>query len=241
MSIKNTISDTFRLLTFQITEQEMAGFTRAHLIFGLVCTWLVGIGRYWDDPKAGILQHLGVGSVIYVFVLAFVLWVLVYPLRPKNWSYFHILTFISLVSPPAALYAIPVENFLSLNDSRSVNAWFLLIVAALRVALLMFFLYRFARLGWLKTLTATVLPITAIVWVLAMLNLERAVFDIMGGFREGTSKDSAYGLLIVIVLFSTVLLPVSLISYLVLAYLSYVKNPDVPESVFPREPAEPES
>lgn len=105
------------------------------------------MGRYWDDPGAGILQHLGAGSVVYVFCLSFVLWVVVYPLRPKNWSYFHILTFISLVSPPAMLYAIPVEQFMSLAKASELNMWFLLMVATWRVALLLFFLARFAAMS----------------------------------------------------------------------------------------------
>src|SRR3712207_7552248 len=44
------------------------------LAFGLACTWLVGVGRYWDNPRASLLQHLGVGSVVYVFALALLLW-----------------------------------------------------------------------------------------------------------------------------------------------------------------------
>jgi len=44
-----------------------------HLMFGLLCAWLAGMGRYWDDPGAHLLQRLGVGSVIYVFALSFLL------------------------------------------------------------------------------------------------------------------------------------------------------------------------
>lgn len=231
MSIRNIITDAFRLLTFRITREEMLYFTRGHLIFGLICTWLVGMGRYWDDPGANILQHLGTGSVVYVFCLSFILWVVVYPLRPKSWSYFHILTFISLVSPPAMLYAIPVEQFMSLAKASELNMWFLLIVATWRVALLLFFLARFAAMSAAAVLTATLLPITAIVVTLASLNLERAVYDIMGGFRAPTRGDDAYGLLMFILLLSILLFPVTIISYIILAYRAYARQKTIMVSI----------
>jgi hypothetical protein len=224
MSLKQTIQDTFRLLTFRITQDEMLSFTRGHLIFGLVCTWLVGMGRYWDDPLAGILQHLGVGSVIYVFILSFILLVVVSPLRPTNWSYFHVLTFVSLVSPPAMLYAIPVERFSSIDTASGLNVCFLFIVAAWRVALLLFFLSRFAALSGFAVLVSALLPVTAIVCVLVMLNLERAAFDVMGGFRETTPGDAAYGVLIAISTLSILLFPATVISYIGLIYLGYVRH-----------------
>jgi hypothetical protein len=230
MSMKKIVADTFRLLTFRITEQEMLGFTRGHLIFGLIFTWIVGMGRYWDDPGALLLQHLGVGSVIYVFFLSFLLSVVVYPLCPKNWSYFHALTFVSLVSPPALLYAIPVERFFSFDNAATLNALFLLIVATWRVALLLFFLLRFAALPGLAAITAALLPITALVCALAMLNLERAVFDIMGGFRKPTTVDAAYDWLVTISVLSVLLFPVTLISYI---YFVLSRRKQKTESIVP--------
>lgn len=224
MSLTKIITDTFRLLTFKITQGEVLSFTKGHLIFGLVCTWLVGIGRYWDDPGANLLQHLGVGSVIYVFILSLLLCLVVFPLRPKNWSYFHVLTFVSLVAPPAILYAIPVERFSSIETASGLNAWFLFIVATWRVALLLFFLRRFAALSGIAVITAALLPVTAIVCGLVMLNLERAVFDVMGGLRESTAGDSAYGVLIMISTLSVLLFPFTVISYLILIYLARVRQ-----------------
>ncbi len=88
------VKDTFRLLTFRIAREEILNFGWQHLVFGLVCTWLVGIGRYWDNPRADFLQHLGIGSVVYIFVLSLFLWLTVLPLKTKDWTYFKVLTFV---------------------------------------------------------------------------------------------------------------------------------------------------
>ncbi len=220
-SHKSVLSTAARLLTFRLSRQEFLDLGRSHFIFGLAATWIVGIGRYWDDPGAKLVQHLGLGSVIYIFVLSMFLWLVVWPLRPKRWSYRKVLIFVSLASPPAILYAIPVERFLSLEAARSVNAWFLAVVATWRVALLIFFLRRYAQLGVFQIIVAACLPLTLIVTMLSALNLERAVFDIMGGFREdgGTANDKAYA-----VLFTLTYVSVLLFVPLVLCYVGLVLN-----------------
>ena len=188
-------------------------------MLGLFATWIVGMGRWWDDPEAHLLQHLGLGSVLYVLVLAFLLWLLIKPLGPKDWSYQGVLTFVALTSPPAILYAIPVERFLDLDAARQVNVWFLAFVAAWRVGLLAFYLRRLAQLPWYGVVVATLLPLTVIVSVLTALNLERAVFDVMSGLRaEGTAGDQAYGVLIALTLFSTILVGPLLLVYLLTWY-----------------------
>ena len=138
---------TLRLIFFRISQTELIGLTWKHLAFGVFCTWLVGMGRYWDNPRVGLLQHLGVGSVVYIFILSLFLWLIAWPLRPRNWSYFRVLTFVSLVSPPAVLYAIPVEKFAGIETANWINVWFLAIVAIWRVALLFSFLKRLGELG----------------------------------------------------------------------------------------------
>ena len=87
-----------RLLTLQITREEILQFNYRHFLTGLIGTWLVGIGRYWDDVDAGLLQHAGLGSVIYIFCLSFFIWLIVKPFFVKDWSYSRVLTFISLTS-----------------------------------------------------------------------------------------------------------------------------------------------
>lgn len=217
-NMRAIFSTAAKLLAFKISQAELHTLGANHFLLGLACTWIVGIGRYWDDPGANLLQHLGFGSVIYIFVLAWFIWLIIWPLRPKEWSYAKVVTFVSLTSPPAILYAMPVERFMSIGAARSLNAWFLAVVATWRVALLVLFLRRYAQLGAIQTVVASCLPLTLIVTVLTALNLERAVFDIMGGLREGegTANDSAYAVLFTLTFFSVILfVPLSL-SYVAL-------------------------
>jgi len=181
----------WRLLSFRIQRDELDAFDRRHLLAALGLTWLVGIGRWWDDDGAKLLQKSGLGSVAYIFVLALVLYVVALPLRPRNWSYRHVLTFVGLTAPPALLYAIPVERFLSTPTAAQVNLWFLLVVAAWRVALLVFYMVRHAALSWWKVLAATLLPLASVVMALSFLNLTRGVVEIMGGLRGQTADDLA--------------------------------------------------
>lgn len=208
------VKDTFRLLTFRITREEMLNFGWKHLVFGLICTLIVGAGRTWDNPRADILQHVGIGSLIYIFILSAILAVVVSPLHPRDWSYRRVLTFVALVSPPAILYAIPVERFTDIGAANAINALFLLVVSFWRVALLIFFLSRFARLDSSSVAVATILPITLIVIVIFALNIEKLVLGSMGGFREQTSNDASDAFLFLIFLFSILIFPICLICYL---------------------------
>ncbi len=219
MSLKQIFSDTFRLLTFRLSRDAMLNFGWKHLIFGLILTWLVGIGRYWDNPRVEFLQQLGIGSVIYVFLLALLIFIVIIPLARAEWTYFTILTFITLVSPPAIIYAIPVQFYFDLETSNIINAWFLLIVAVWRLALLIFFLRRFALLRYGEVFVAAFLPITLLVFVLTILNLEKAVFNIMGGFESNTPNDEALAVLAAITFLSFFLFPVLLVAYLFMIWL----------------------
>lgn len=204
-----------RTLTFRAGAVEVSRFGPKHLVVGLACTWVVGVGRWWDDPKASLLQHLGLGSVIYVFVLAALLWLVVWPLAPAALSYRTTLTFISLTSPPAALYAVPVERFFSLTVAGQLNLWFLAVVATWRVALLLRFLASVPAVGIVKGVIVALLPLTAIVTALTVLNLHRVVFSFMGGIADSDRSvhDAAYGVLVTLTLLSTTLLPVLLVAY----------------------------
>lgn len=219
ITLKRILSDEIKLLSFRSFSLDTSNLNK-YLIFGLVVTWLCGIGRYWDNPRAELWQYLGLGSVAYIFVLAFILWIVIYPLKPQHWNYKNVLIFVSLTSPPALLYAIPVERFMSLESAQITNVWFLAIVAIWRVALLVKYLMRSAGLSGLTVIVATLLPLTMIVASLTALNLEHVVFSIMAGLEdhEKSGNDAAYFVLMLITTFSVLASPILLIAYGTLIY-----------------------
>ncbi len=160
-------------------------------------------------------QYLGLGSVIYIFVLSLIIWLVLLPLKPLQWNYKNVLLFISLTSPPAILYAIPVERYMSLESAQLANVWFLAIVAIWRVLLFFKYLTNSAKLSGLCVLVATLLPLTLIVTLLTVLNLEHVVFKLMAGLEESekSANDSAYLVLLLITYFSVMASPVLLSLY----------------------------
>lgn len=57
---------------------------------------------------------------------------------------------------------------------------------------------------------------------LSALNLERAVFDIMGGIRSsGTSHDTAYGILLALTLLSWLAIGPLLVGYGLLVFIKW--------------------
>ena len=211
---RDVLVQEWRLLTFRRAAIRLDTQRTAYLSFAVAATWLAGIGRYWDHPSAGWWQSAGLGSLAYSVVLAAIIFVVVLPLRPRRWSYLGVLVFVGLTAPPAWLYAIPVERFLSMDTAASVNLWFLLVVAAWRVALYAVFLGRAAGLTGIAWVSCLLLPLTAIVTALSALNLEHAVFEIMGGVRDPTAADRAYGVVIGLTLLSWVTTPFLLAGYL---------------------------
>ncbi len=220
--IRTLLVEEARLLTFRPVGPAMHVHWQAFLAFGLFFTWLAGIGRYWDNPRAELWQTLGLGSVVYVFVLALLLWGLLAPLKPMHWSYRNVLLFVTLTSPPAVLYAIPVERFMEPEVARATNAWFLGVVASWRVGLLLVFLRRMAGLSLVMAFVAALLPLALIIVALAMLNLEHVVFNIMSGIRDEdrSANDNAYGIVVMLSFFSFMTSPFLLIAYLMAIYRS---------------------
>ena len=210
------IRDQLNLLFFRSFKPSLDKHAHVYIAWGLATTWLVGMGRYWDHPNAEAWQYLGLGSVAYVFVLAAIIWLIVLPLEPSNWSYRNVLIFVTLTSLPALLYAIPVERFMSLQGAKIANFWFLAIVAIWRVALLLVFLRRAAKLSRVAAVTACLLPLALIVTVLSGLNLEHAVFQFMGSMRNETSNDAAYLVVVLLSVLSVFASPVLLFAYLVI-------------------------
>ncbi len=209
------LKDQYLLLSFQRFKPNIAEYGAWYLSFGLFTAWLAGVGRYWDNPKADLWQYFGLGSVAYCIFLSAVVFIIIYPLKPNNWSYKNVLIFISLTSLPAVLYAIPVEKLTTLEVAQRLNVSFLLVVATWRVILFVLYLKRSAGLTGPQIFVAAFLPIVLIINVLAMLNLEHVVFRIMAGIteEERSGNDLAYQVLLMITVLSYSLLPFLLVGY----------------------------
>ena len=231
--LSTILRDEWRLLTFRTPSAAMVEHWRAYLIFGLGCTWLAGVGRYWDHPNPDWYQRLGLGSIAYVLLLALFLRLVIWPLRPRHWSLRNVLLFVTLTSPPALLYAIPVERFLSLAAAQAANAWFLAIVATWRVALLVVFLRRVAKLSASAAAIGMLSPLTLIVFALTVLNLEHVVFSLMSGIRpeQQSANDSAYSVVMTMSIFSMLGSPLLLVWYVleILGARSRSEAPEVPD------------
>ena len=183
-----------RLLTFRSRFEDYQSLGTRQLIMGLVICWIVGMGRYWDDPRAILIQKAGIGSVLYVFLLAALLWLTVKPIDPNRFSYVGILTFVTMTAPPALLYAIPVEKWMTLQAANQTNLNFLGIVALWRLCLWIHYLRRYGLFNGITTCVAASLPLAFIFIALVEMNLHHVVVNIMGGIREAdqSSQDAAY-------------------------------------------------
>jgi hypothetical protein len=225
--VREVVDTTVRLLLFRRVRPDLERLGPLYLGMGLLFAWVAGVGRYWDSPSATTWQHLGLGSVAYVFLMGLLLWAIVAPLRPKNWNYLSVVVFVALTSPPAFLYAIPVERFMNFSAASQVNAIFLLVVAAWRVILLILFLSRAAKLNEFEVFVCSFLPMTLIVTLLTSLNLEQAVFDLMAGLRpeQATVNDLAYLVLLMITSFSILTFIPLLLAYLYIIRRRHTRTP----------------
>jgi hypothetical protein len=210
-----------RFLCFRHVEDEVPHLTNALLLVGFMAAWLAGMGRYWDNSRAAIWQHMGLGSIAFIFIFTTFIWLLMMPLRPKAWHYKQVLVFVAMTAPLGFIYAIPVERFFPLDTAQTINVWFLAVVSVLRISLLVTFLKRSAGFGIMTGITATLLPLVVIVAALTMLNLEQVVFNIMGGVREEdrSGNDVAYEIMVGITVLSVYAAPIFLGAYGVLIAL----------------------
>ena len=213
-SLPRFVRAQIRFLTFRsspIGADDFGPFLR----WALLLTWIAGLGRYWDHHDAAWWQYAGLGSVAYVFVLSLILWAVGLPMKPRAWRYRDVLLFVCMTSPPAILYAIPVERFTEFDTASSINAYFLLVVAVWRVLLLLRHLAVTADLGKGISTTVALLPLAGIVSLLAFLNLEHATFNLMASpdADSRTTNDEAYGIVIMLTVISVYAFIPLLISY----------------------------
>ena len=200
-----------RLLVFQRATPDLTRHGPLYLAIGIFFAWLAGVGRHWDNPRSDLWQHLGLGSVAYVFVFAFLLWLVLWPLKPANWQYRNVLIFVALTAPPAFLYVLP-GRFLPADAIPQAKVLLLAFVAVWRVALLGRYLWGSAALRGGRLFVAICFPLALLVTALVVLNLDHVIFDLMGGGLK-SPNDKAYSVLLLIDFVAVVSLPVLFIMY----------------------------
>jgi hypothetical protein len=177
-----------KILSFCASKEELLSLGKREFNFGIVLVLLAGIGRFWDDPTADILLKSGLTSPVYVFFLATFIWMLIGLIGPRNWKWGRIIAFVAMTAPPAFIYAIPVEQFMTPYQAELTNVWFLVGVATWRVLLLIYFVARTAELDLLRIGVAILIPLTTIVNGLIFTEHLSSSVAMMGGVRRELRK-----------------------------------------------------
>ncbi len=181
--IKKALRTIWRFSTFRGTRDELVDSSIYICLVGIPLTWIIGYGRWWDDPRdLGVIIQSGIGSVVYVFLLGTLIWILSLPFKLglRNFDY---IAFVTCCAPPALVYAIPIERMTDLQTASSYNMLALFLVSSYRILLLAWFFRKIAEAEILETTVLTILPIALIAFSLTVLEVGAQVIDIMGGFR----------------------------------------------------------
>lgn len=207
----------FRILAFAAKPEELDELGWRSLAFGLPSVWLVGYGRWWDEPRDISWPHrFGLGSVAYVLILSALLWLIGAGMARRRWSYPKVLAFVCFTALPAMLYAIPVEMFTTARRAVDWNIAFLLLVSVYRVALLLWFYFRGAGLPAAQAWVTGLLPLGLISFGLAVFGMAEGIIEIMGGIRESGRAAEAFAAVTFISCTTIYTTPILLIVYFVM-------------------------
>jgi hypothetical protein len=213
--LASILLDFARFIFFKPPRSNVGADWRIYLAVGLVITWIVGVGRSWDDPEATIFDLSGIGSILYVFGLGLVIWLIGAPLRPERWTYRNVVLMVTMTALPGLIYAFPIERFVAAADARTVNMSFLAIVATWRMALFAAFLVRVAKLPPASAAVVTFLPPVLIIAPISAFGFLGAVLSGMGGVRDA-AQQAQNDLIVFAAMTSWTLLPILLIAWGVL-------------------------
>jgi len=181
-----------RVLTFRITRVEFQAFDHRHLAGGLVSTWIVGMGRYWNAADATLAQRMGVGSLLFVVTFSGLVWLALGPLNPGDWSYGRLLTLLALVSPPAILYAIPVEQLARSSTAVPIRIGMLTLVAVWRLSLLVYYVMKLSTLRRPTAVIGSFIPIAASIAALSAMHLTDTTAQGMARLEPGALVPAAF-------------------------------------------------
>lgn len=187
--MNEAVSALRRTLTLSLEPSAVARFGRTHLAVALALVWIAGMGRHWDDERAGPWMRSGVFSIGYALALAMLLHLSSLALRPRFPSYFRTLVCVGFTAPPALLYALPVERWMEPEFAIDCNLGFLFVVACWRVLAWIAWLHRVQGLPIRMALTSAALPLAGIVSALALLNLHHVTIDTMSGIQRPRSPE----------------------------------------------------
>ena len=194
MGLRSDISEVLvtelKFLAFRSVRPDMKRLRWHFLALGLVSSWLVGVGRYWDVSDALWWQQAGLGSLVYTVFMSAFLWALVMAMQPENWTYLNVLTFVGMTAPPGLLYALPVESLLDTESAFAANQIFLLVVSLWRVALLWQFLRRSGRLARVPAFLALSFPLALIMAFITLRQLQASVMSGMSGNRGQQEREA---------------------------------------------------
>jgi hypothetical protein len=219
-TIGTALTDFWRFAVFQPIKGDPATHWRTYLIVGVLITWIVGFGRYWDDASAKLLLRSGVTSIAYALVLSAFIWLLVLGLKPQRWSYRNVLLMVTMTALPGIIYAIPVEMLMEPSAAGAANMTFLGIVAVWRMAIYFVFLKRVANLPPFALLVGWLLPPSIIVAVLGLYGMMYVIAAGMGGVRTDLDPDFASMQAVALVgMAAWIALPVLALAYIVLAVI----------------------
>lgn len=219
MNFKQATRTLFRILGFSAKREEIEANAAPLLIVALVITWIVGLGRWWDDPReVPIFVRMGFGSVLYVLSLAAALWMVAYPITLDRMGYRSFLAFVAATSLPGLVYAVPIEQLAGDNAASTYNLNALGFVSLYRVSLLVWFYWKILEIDFGNAVVATLLPISGIVLALTGMGHGARVMDIMGGLRDRMPKSAMEEVIGLLGCLAWVVGPVCLLIYLVVAF-----------------------
>lgn len=192
--MKNAFVDMIDVLLLRITSERIRRFGWWHLFLGVAVTWLVGVGRWYDDPMADPVRLTGVGSIVYVLFLGTFIYLVARPLASADSPLRNagkVIIAVMLTAAPAALYAFPIERFGDPDLHLNYNTAALFVVSTWRVMMFYSILRQGGEMDKKQTWAVMLVVISVILGVLGFFGVLGAVANSMGGFRDAAEERGA--------------------------------------------------
>lgn len=184
MNWREDIQIWVRFLTFRSREEDFFEARWSLLILAILGTWIVGIGRWVTDRDALAIQRTGIGSIAYIVALSTALYVMLWFVSNRKTRYLDMLVVVGMTSPPALVYAIPVERWFTPEVSAGLHAAALAFVSIYRVSLLIFYLVRSRRYDISGAVFGFLLLLSCILLWLFLSGKTGITFTGMGGIER---------------------------------------------------------